>query len=73
MPCFRFRGCTLGEQLLSFHHECFDDIFAGDFAHRHAVFEDHPDAPAERDAQLRIVRFAWAIHGATHNREMKWF
>src|SRR5262249_51941204 len=59
------------EQLLSLHYKRLDDILTGDFAHRHAVFEDHSHAAPERNAELRIVRFAWTIHRTTHNRKMQ--
>src|SRR2546421_2963947 len=45
-------GWALGEQLLCFFYECVDDVFAGDFAHWHAVFKDHADAASKRDAEL---------------------
>src|SRR5712691_4072567 len=61
--------CTFGEKFFGFFDKGIDDVLAGDFAHRHAVFKDHAHAAAKRDPQLRIVRFTGTVHRATHDRK----
>src|SRR5262245_63415285 len=43
-----------------------EDVGTGDFAHGTAVLEDHADALAGGDAELRVVRLARAVDLAAH-------
>src|SRR3989442_13025647 len=52
VPNFGPGRFAFAQQLFSFFHKRIDNVFAGDFAHRHAVFEDHADAAAKSDAEL---------------------
>src|ERR1044072_5543922 len=67
----RLRATTLCQQFLSLRYKSIDNVFAGDLAHRHAVFKDHSDAASEGDAELRVMRFAGPVDGAAHDGKVQ--
>src|SRR3954471_19136033 len=62
---------ALSDQLLGLGDERLDDVSAGDLTHRATVLEDHADALAEGDAELRVVRLAGGVDLAAHDGEVE--
>src|SRR5436190_1779339 len=58
-------------ELFYFLHKFLDDIFARNAAHRNAVFEYHPDIPAECNSELRIMSLTRSVYSAAHDGKMQ--